>query len=104
VRGFVPESALVIMSAIVGVAQVDMIEVQPSGLLVMIGRSVQVRRAGYEAKRQIEGTTTQGEDPTHPSESNRIHGAVLFRQRKRTSIGQWLRLRPRERASQSPCS
>ena len=57
-----------------GVAQMGVIEMQTPRLPVVIGRLMQVSRAGHDTERQVEGTTTQGEDPTHPKESNRIQG------------------------------
>ena len=53
------------------------IEMQASRLHVITGRFMHVGRAGHEGERQIECTTAQREDPTHPLESNRVHEAVL---------------------------
>ena len=57
-----------------GVSHVCVIEVQSSRLGVMIGRLVQVGRAGQHAERQIDGTTGDCQDSTHRMESNRNPG------------------------------
>jgi hypothetical protein len=36
-----------------------------------------VRRSGHEAEHQINGTTSESEESTHPTESNRSHGSAL---------------------------
>ena len=58
---------------VIGRAQVRVIEVQTPRLRVVIGRFMQVGRAGHEAEHEIEGTTAQREDSAHPPKSNRIH-------------------------------
>ena len=60
-----------------GLAQMGMIEVQAARFLVVIGRLMHVCRSGYEAEHQIDGTTAESEESTHPSESNRDHGSAL---------------------------
>lgn len=72
-------SGLVVARGLVigGLAQVGVIEVQAAHVLVMIGRLMHVRRSGHEAEHKIGGTTAESEDPTHPAESNRSHGAAL---------------------------
>jgi len=74
VRRFV--SALAFLLATGGVAQVDVIEVQTPRLFVMIGRFMDMGRAGHEAEGEREDAAAQREDLTHPTEFTRTQGSA----------------------------
>jgi len=59
-----------------GLARVGVVEVQAARFLVMIDRLMHVRRSDHEAEQQINGTTAESEELTHPAESNRSHGSA----------------------------
>ena len=56
---------LVVMVVPLGLSQVPVVEVQPSGFLVMIRRFVDVGDPRHETERQIEGTAAHRKNPTH---------------------------------------
>ena len=53
-------------------AQMGVVQVQAAHLVMMVGGFVHVRTAGHEAERQIDGTATYGEEPTHPAKFSPI--------------------------------
>jgi hypothetical protein len=61
-----------------GLTYVSVVDVQAAHLLVMIGPFVHVRGTGHQAERQIDRTTAKSEEPTHPTEFNRIDPAALL--------------------------
>ena len=49
-------------------AEVGMVEVKSTHLVVVVCRSMHVRGPGAKAERQVQSTATQCDEPTHPAE------------------------------------
>ena len=65
---------IVTMGVVIGpMAEMSMVQVKPTHLVVVVCRSMHVRSAGHEAEREIDGATTYGEEPTHPAKSSPTH-------------------------------
>lgn len=58
------------------IAPVGMVEVEPAHLVVRIRCSMHVRGPGHEAESRIRHAATKHEDPTHPADCIRGHGAT----------------------------
>ena len=55
----------VVVTGTTGIVEVNMVEMDPLGILMMLVGIMHVCRSGHEAEHHIKGATAQSEDPAH---------------------------------------